>query len=216
MRILRLPDFSPATVGVFGCGPIGLLTVQAARVAGAGRVLATDLPSRPHRLEAVRELGAEPVVHRNDSVTVAEVKRLRPERIVLSPGPGRPENAGISGALVRELGKRTPILGVCLGHQCLAQVHGAEIVRAERLRHGKTSRVIHNGKDLFRGIENPFEATRYHSLIVDKDTVGEDLAVTAWTADQEIMGLRHRDLHDGTGRRECLLVGQLEQLLDLH
>ena len=96
--------------------------------------------------------------------------------------------------MIADLGSKTPILGVCLGHQCLAMVHGAKITRAERLLHGKTSRVIHNGKDVFRGMENPFEATRYHSLIVDKDTLGPDLAVTAWTADQEIMGLRHRTL----------------------
>jgi anthranilate synthase/aminodeoxychorismate synthase-like glutamine amidotransferase len=138
------------------------------------------------------ELGAEPEVHRNDAVTVAQVRRMKPERIVISPGPGRPENAGISPAIIAELGARTPILGVCLGHQAIGMVHGARVVRAERLVHGKTSQVIHNGKDVFRGVDNPFEATRYHSLIVDKETVGKDLAVTAWTADQEIMGLRHR------------------------
>jgi len=138
------------------------------------------------------ELGADPVVHRNDAITVTAIRRLKPERIVLSPGPGRPENAGISEAVIREFQTRVPILGVCLGHQCLAQVHGATVGRAERLLHGKTSRVIHNGKDIFRGVDNPFEATRYHSLIVDKNTVGADLAVTAWTADQEIMALRHR------------------------
>jgi anthranilate synthase/aminodeoxychorismate synthase-like glutamine amidotransferase len=138
------------------------------------------------------ELGAAPEVRRNDAVSVAQVRRMKPERIVVSPGPGRPEDAGVSCELIAALGPRVPILGVCLGHQCLAQVHGAKVVRAERLLHGKTSRIIHNGQELFAGLENPFEATRYHSLIVDKDTVGEDLAVTAWTADQEIMGLRHR------------------------
>jgi anthranilate synthase/aminodeoxychorismate synthase-like glutamine amidotransferase len=138
------------------------------------------------------ELGAEPEVRRNDAITVAQIRRSRPERIVISPGPGRPEDAGVSPAVIAELGGRIPILGVCLGHQCLAIVHGAKVVRAERLLHGKTSRIIHNGKDLFRGVDNPFEATRYHSLIVDKDAVGKDLAVTAWTADQEIMALRHR------------------------
>ena len=138
------------------------------------------------------ELGADPEVHRNDAISVAAIRRRKPERIVISPGPGRPENAGISGAVISELGAKIPVLGVCLGHQCLAMVHGAKISQAERLLHGKTSRVIHNGRDIFQGLENPFEATRYHSLIVDKDTVGPDLAVTAWTADQEIMGLRHR------------------------
>lgn len=138
------------------------------------------------------ELGAEPEVRRNDQVTVAQIRRMKPERIVISPGPGRPEDAGISPAVIAELGTKVPTLGVCLGHQCLGVVYGAKVVRAERLLHGKTSRIIHNGKDIFKGIDNPFEATRYHSLIVDKDTVGKDLAVTAWTADQEIMALRHR------------------------
>jgi anthranilate synthase/aminodeoxychorismate synthase-like glutamine amidotransferase len=138
------------------------------------------------------ELGADPAVWRNDEISVAKLKRLRPERVVISPGPGRPEDAGVSPSVLKEMGGRIPILGVCLGHQCLGLVHGAKITRAERLLHGKTSRVIHNGKDLFRNVENPFEATRYHSLIVDARTVGKDLSVTAWTADQEVMGLRHR------------------------
>ena len=138
------------------------------------------------------ELGADSVVHRNDALTISAARRLKPERVLVSPGPGRPDGAGISSAVIREFHKRVPVLGVCLGHQCLAEVYGARIARAERLLHGKTSRIIHNGKDLFRGVENPFEATRYHSLIVEKDTLGPDLTVTAWTADQEIMGLRHR------------------------
>jgi len=140
------------------------------------------------------ELGTDPQVARNDEISIAKIRRSKPEAIVISPGPGRPEHAGISPAVIREFERKIPILGVCLGHQCLAMVHGAKIRRAQRLLHGKTSRVIHNGKDLFRALENPFEATRYHSLIVDKDTLGPELAVTAWTADQEIMGLRHRKL----------------------
>jgi para-aminobenzoate synthetase component 2 len=161
------------------------------------------------------ELGADPVVHRNDAITIAGIRKLAPERIVLSPGPGRPENAGISPAVIREFQAKVPILGVCLGHQCLAQVHGATVSRAERLLHGKTSRVIHNGKDLFRGVDNPFEATRYHSLIVDKDTVGADLAVTAWTADQEIMGLRHRKhpLHGVQFHPESILTTEGKKIL---
>lgn len=143
-------------------------------------------------VQELGSLGAKLEVRRNDDITVAQIRRLKPERIVISPGPGRPENAGVSPKVIEELGAKTPILGVCLGHQCLGLVHGARIVRAERLVHGKTSRIIHNGKDLFRAVENPFEATRYHSLLVDKDTLGKDLAVTAWTADQEIMGLRHK------------------------
>jgi anthranilate synthase/aminodeoxychorismate synthase-like glutamine amidotransferase len=143
-------------------------------------------------VQELGELGAKVEVRRNDEIKLAEIRRMKPERIVISPGPGRPEDAGISPSVISELGAKFPILGVCLGHQCLGLVHGAKIVRAERLLHGKTSRIIHNGKDLFRAVENPFEATRYHSLLVDKNTVGKDLAVTAWTADQEIMGLRHR------------------------
>ncbi|MGH2571820.1 MAG: anthranilate synthase component II [bacterium] len=139
------------------------------------------------------ELGADPVVVRNDETTVAKIRRMGPERIVISPGPGRPEDAGVSPAVIRDLGKKTPILGVCLGHQCLALVHGGKIERAQRLLHGKTSQVIHDGKGIFLGLANPFEATRYHSLIVDKNQVGRDLTVTAWTADQEVMGLRHRE-----------------------
>ena len=143
-------------------------------------------------VQELGSLGAKLEVRRNDDITIAQIRRMKPERIVISPGPGRPENAGVSPKVFEELGAKTPILGVCLGHQCLGLVHGARIVRAERLVHGKTSRIIHNGKDLFRAVENPFEATRYHSLLVDKDTLGKDLAVTAWTADQEIMGLRHK------------------------
>jgi anthranilate synthase/aminodeoxychorismate synthase-like glutamine amidotransferase len=143
-------------------------------------------------VQELGSLGAKLEVRRNDEITLPQIRRLKPERIVISPGPGRPENAGVSPQVIEELGAKTPILGVCLGHQCLGLVFGARIVRAERLVHGKTSRIIHNGKDLFRTVENPFEATRYHSLLVDKDTLGKDLAVTAWTADQEIMGLRHK------------------------
>jgi anthranilate synthase/aminodeoxychorismate synthase-like glutamine amidotransferase len=161
------------------------------------------------------ELGADPVVHRNDAISVAAARRLKPERIVISPGPGRPEDAGISPALIEEMQSRVPILGVCLGHQCLAQVHGATVRRAERLLHGKTSQVIHNNKALFRGVQNPFEATRYHSLIVDKDTLGEDLQVTAWTADQEIMGLVHRryPLHGVQFHPESILTDQGMKIL---
>ena len=161
------------------------------------------------------ELGADPVVRRNDEITVAQAKRMKPERILISPGPGRPGDAGVSEAIIRELGTRVPTLGVCLGHQCLAEVHGATVSQADRLLHGKTSRIIHNGKDLFRGVDNPFEATRYHSLIVDKDTLGPDLVVTAWTADQEIMGLRHRTrpLHGVQFHPESILTTEGMKIL---
>lgn len=143
-------------------------------------------------VQALGEWGATLEVRRNDEITLAQAKALKPERIVISPGPGRPEDAGISPQILTEFAGKVPVLGVCLGHQCLGLVYGAKIVRAERLLHGKTSQVIHNGKDIFRGVDNPFEATRYHSLLVDKDTLGKHLQVTAWTSDQEIMGMRHR------------------------
>ena len=140
------------------------------------------------------ELGANPVVRRNDQVTVAEIAGMAPERICISPGPCTPNEAGISNAVFRELAGSIPILGVCLGHQCLGQVYGGEVVRAGRLMHGKTSPILHNGKDLFRGLPNPFEATRYHSLLVRRETLPECLEITAETAEGEIMGLRHRTL----------------------
>lgn len=139
------------------------------------------------------ELGADPVVRRNDAITVEEVEQLRPERIVISPGPGTPADAGISMAIVRKMGKNTPVLGVCLGHQCIAEVYGGKVVRADRLMHGKTSPIRHQGSGVFSGLPNPFEATRYHSLIVEKNSVPACLQITADTAEGEIMGLRHRE-----------------------
>jgi anthranilate synthase/aminodeoxychorismate synthase-like glutamine amidotransferase len=143
-------------------------------------------------VQALGELGADPRVFRNDELSVDEVRRLRPERIVISPGPGRPKDAGVSTAIIADLGGSCPILGVCLGHQCIAHVHGAKICRAERLVHGKTSRVHHDEREIFAAVENPLVATRYHSLIVDEEALGSDLVVTAWTSRGEIMGLRHR------------------------
>ena len=139
------------------------------------------------------ELGAEPVVKRNDAITSEEVEKLRPERIVISPGPGTPTDAGISMEVIRRIGRTTPILGVCLGHQCIAEVYGGKVVRADRLMHGKTSPIRHGGSGVFAGLPNPFEATRYHSLIVEKKSVPACLQVTADTAEGEIMGLQHRD-----------------------
>ena len=139
------------------------------------------------------ELGADPVVRRNDAITLEEVEQLRPERIVISPGPGTPADAGISMAIVRKMGKNTPVLGVCLGHQCIAEVYGGRVVRADRLMHGKTSPIRHQGSGVFSGLPNPFEATRYHSLIVEKNSVPACLQITADTAEGEIMGLRHRE-----------------------
>ncbi len=138
-------------------------------------------------------LGCEVIVKRNDEIAVAEAEALAPDRICISPGPGRPEDAGISNEIIRRLGPKTPVLGVCLGHQCVGAVFGGEIVSAPRLMHGKTSPVQHDGTGVFEHLPNPFEATRYHSLIVDRATLPGSLEVTAETAEGEIMGLRHRE-----------------------
>jgi anthranilate synthase/aminodeoxychorismate synthase-like glutamine amidotransferase len=138
------------------------------------------------------ELGAELVVRRNDQVTLDEVEEMRPERICISPGPGTPADAGISNELILRFGPSIPILGVCLGHQCIGQVYGGEVVRAGRIMHGKTSPIMHEGDGVFAGLPNPFEATRYHSLIVRRETLPPELEITAETAAREIMGLRHR------------------------
>jgi anthranilate synthase component II len=139
------------------------------------------------------ELGAEPIVHRNDAITVDEVAALAPDAILISPGPGRPEDAGISNELIRTLGPTTPTLGVCLGHQCIGEVFGGEVVRAPQIMHGKTSHVTHDGSGVFAGLPSPFEATRYHSLVVDRDSIpAGELEVTAETEDGIVMGVRHR------------------------
>ncbi len=137
------------------------------------------------------ELGAEVQVHRNDSLTPAEVEALKPSHIVISPGPGDPSDAGISRDIIRQLGPKIPTLGVCLGHQCIGEVFGGNVVRAPQLMHGKTSPIHHNGDALFDGVPEPFHATRYHSLVVEQDSVPDELEVTARSADGEIMALRH-------------------------
>ncbi|WP_414509674.1 anthranilate synthase component II [Synechococcus sp. OH20] len=138
------------------------------------------------------ELGAQVRVFRNDQLSVAELCQLQPEGVVISPGPGRPEDAGISLELIRELGPRLPILGVCLGHQCIGQVYGGQIVRASELMHGKTSLIYHQGVGVFEGLSQPFAATRYHSLVIEPSTCPDELEVTAQTCDGTIMGVRHR------------------------
>ena len=144
------------------------------------------------------ELGAELGVYRNDAISLDEIDALAPDRICISPGPCTPKEAGISSDVIRRFGERIPILGVCLGHQCIGDVFGGEVVRAEKLMHGKTSRVKHDGRGLFNGLENPFEATRYHSLVIERESLPDCLEVTAWTERQgavdEIMGVRHREL----------------------
>ena len=138
------------------------------------------------------ELGQELLVYRNDKLTLEEVKRLKPHRIVISPGPGSPKDAGISNELIRELGATVPILGVCLGHQCIGAVFGGTVERNWRLMHGKTSPIYHDGTGVFRRLPNPFEATRYHSLVVKWEGLPNVLKVTAQTKEREIMGVRHR------------------------
>jgi anthranilate synthase/aminodeoxychorismate synthase-like glutamine amidotransferase len=137
------------------------------------------------------ELGAEVCVFRNDAVSLEALETLKPSHIIISPGPGDPSQAGISNEVLRQLGPHTPVLGVCLGQQCIGEVFGGKVVRAERLVHGKTSAIYHYGNNLFQGLPSPFEATRYHSLIVAEPVPG-DLEVTAFTTSGEIMGLNHR------------------------
>ena len=140
------------------------------------------------------ELGAEPVVHRHDELTVDEIVELDPDAVLISPGPGRPDDAGVSNAVIERLAGVKPILGVCLGHQCIGQVFGGEVVRAPAVMHGKTSLVHHDGRGLLAGLPEPFEATRYHSLVVAADSVPPVLEVTARTDDGVVMALRHREL----------------------
>ena len=142
----------------------------------------------------VRELGEQTVVRRHDATTYDEIEALHPSHIIISPGPCTPGEAGISTEVVRRFGPRTPILGVCLGHQCIGQVYGGEVIRAAQVMHGKTSLVHHDGAGVFAGLPNPLEATRYHSLVVDAASVPDVLEVTATTDDGTVMALRHREL----------------------
>ncbi len=139
------------------------------------------------------DLGEEVKVFRNDKISLKKIKSLRPKGIIISPGPGRPEDAGISCAVIKEFSGKIPILGVCLGHQAIGYVFGGKIIGAKKLMHGKTSLVYHNKKDIFNKIPNPFTATRYHSLIVERKSLPRSLEVTAETKEKEIMGLKHKD-----------------------
>lgn len=143
-------------------------------------------------VQYLSELGAEVQVFRNDALGLDDIKALAPERIVISPGPGHPGEAGLSKMILEEFGPRLPTLGVCLGHQCLGEVFGGRVVRAPMVMHGKTSMIHHQGTGLFAGLPDPFQATRYHSLVVAREGLPEELEVTAWTEDGLIMGLRHR------------------------
>ena len=161
------------------------------------------------------ELGADILVKRNDEISVAEIHALKPGRIVISPGPCTPNEAGISCDVIRAFGESTPILGVCLGHQCIGHVFGGDVVRAGRLMHGKTSPILHNGQGVFTGLPNPFEATRYHSLLVKRETFPAALEITAETAEGEVMGLRHRELpiHGVQFHPESILTVEGKRLL---
>lgn len=140
------------------------------------------------------ELGEEVVVFRNDEITVKEIEKLKPEKIVISPGPCSPKEAGVSVDVIKYFAGKIPILGVCLGHQSIGYAFGGEIIKAKCLMHGKTSLIFHNGKGIFKNVENPFEATRYHSLAIRKETLINDFEISAWTVDGEIMGIRHKKL----------------------
>jgi anthranilate synthase component 2 len=168
------------------------------------------------------ELGAElPVaaeiqVYRNDEIDIEQIRQLQPDGIVISPGPGRPEEAGISESLIRELGSTLPILGVCLGHQGLGQVFGGKVVPAPTLMHGKISEIHHTGVGVFQGLDNPFPATRYHSLAIDRDSCPDVLEITAWVDDGTIMGIRHRNYPHLEGVQfhpESILTASGKQLL---
>ena len=160
-------------------------------------------------------LGCDVLVKRNDEITVPEIAALHPDRICISPGPGRPEDAGISSELIRQLGPKKPILGVCLGHQCIGAVFGGEVVPAPRLMHGKTSPVRHQRAGVFADLPNPFEATRYHSLIVRRETLPSCLEITAETAEGEVMGLQHREhpIHGVQFHPESVLTAEGMKLL---
>jgi anthranilate synthase/aminodeoxychorismate synthase-like glutamine amidotransferase len=161
------------------------------------------------------ELGVEPLVRRNDEITLAEIEQLAPHRICVSPGPCTPNEAGISCDVIRTFGSRIPILGVCLGHQSIGQVYGGEVVRADRLMHGKTSPILHNDTGVFVGLPTPFEATRYHSLIVRRESLPDCLEITAETAEGEIMGLVHREhpVHGVQFHPESILTLEGKHLL---
>ncbi len=144
-------------------------------------------------VQALAALGKEIVVYRNDQISIDEIEKLKPACIVISPGPGTPSKAGISVELIKRFASKIPILGVCLGHQAIAEAFGGKIVRAPRIMHGKTSLIYHDGKSIYKGLPNPFEAVRYHSLIVEKKSLPSCFEISAWTDMDEIMGIRHKE-----------------------
>ncbi|MBL7070989.1 MAG: aminodeoxychorismate/anthranilate synthase component II [Candidatus Omnitrophica bacterium] len=162
------------------------------------------------------ELGAELEVYRNDKIDLKDMEKLDPERIIISPGPGYPSDAGISEPAIRAFAGKIPILGVCLGHQAVAEVFGGVIVRAEKLMHGKTSAIMHDGRDIFKGVKNPFEATRYHSLIAERSSLPDCFLITAETKEKEIMALKHKDHHiyGVQFHPESILTGEGKKILN--
>ena len=161
------------------------------------------------------ELGAELLVKRNDEISLTEIRALNPEKICVSPGPCSPREAGISNEVIRTFGPRIPLFGVCLGHQCIGDVFGGKVVRAGRLMHGKTSPILHDGKGVFSGIPSPFEATRYHSLLVERASFPDCLEITAETEEEELMGLRHKEypIHGVQFHPESILTLEGKRLL---
>ena len=141
------------------------------------------------------ELGAEIQVRRNDRISIEEIKQLNPTSIIISPGPGTPKDSGISPEVILNFKEKIPIMGVCLGHQTIGEVFGGKVIRAHKILHGKTSKVHHDGKTIFKNIDNPFTATRYHSLIVEKETLPDCFTISAWTEDNTIMAIRHKEYH---------------------
>ena len=161
------------------------------------------------------ELGEDLQVFRNDKITIKEIEKLKPNKIVISPGPGTPKDAGISIKVIKQFAGKTPILGVCLGHQAIAEAFGGKVIRAGQLMHGKTSEIHHDNKGVFKGLPNPFTATRYHSLLVEKKSLPDCFELSAWTDEGEIMGLRHKEfkLEGGQFHPESILTDSGKQLL---
>ena len=161
------------------------------------------------------ELGAEMRVFRNDKITVGEAVALNPEKVLVSPGPCTPKEAGVSCDIISEFGHRLPLFGVCLGHQSIGDVYGGNVIRAERLMHGKTSPMIHEGRSVFKGLPSPFDATRYHSLIIERESLPDCLEITAWTAEGEIMGVKHKEhpVHGVQFHPESILTVEGKRLL---
>jgi len=161
------------------------------------------------------ELGAEMRVFRNDEITVEQAVALNPEKVLVSPGPCTPKEAGVSCDIVREFGSHLPVFGVCLGHQSIGDVYGGNIIRADRLMHGKTSPMIHEGQSVFKGLPSPFDATRYHSLIIERETLPDCFEVTAWTEEGEIMGIQHKEhpVHGVQFHPESILTVEGKKLL---